>query len=33
MFRVRLPVKTSNIAGNTSMDFQVDVQGKTFCKN
>jgi hypothetical protein len=33
MFRVRLPVKTSNIAGNTSMDFQIDVQGKTFCKN
>jgi hypothetical protein len=24
---------TSNIVGNTSMDFQVDVQGKTFCKN
>jgi hemicentin len=23
----------SNIAGNTSMDFQVDVQGKASCKN
>jgi hypothetical protein len=30
---VRLPVKTSNIVGNTSLDFQVDVQGKAFCKN
>jgi hypothetical protein len=29
----RLPVKTSNIVGNTSLDFQVDVQGKAFCKN
>jgi hypothetical protein len=33
MFRVRLSVKTSNIVGNTSLDFQVDVQGKAFCKN
>jgi hypothetical protein len=22
-----------SLVGNTSMDFQVDVQGKTFCKN
>jgi hypothetical protein len=29
----RLPVKTSNIVGNTSLDFQVDVQGKSSCKN
>jgi hypothetical protein len=29
----RLPVKTSNIVGNTSLDFQVDVQGKASCKN
>jgi hypothetical protein len=28
-----LPVKTSNIVGNTSLDFQVDVQGKSSCKN
>jgi hypothetical protein len=29
----RLPVKTSNIIGNTSLDFQVEVQGKASCKN
>jgi hypothetical protein len=33
MFRVRLSVKTSNIVGNTSMDFQVDVQGKVFTES
>jgi hypothetical protein len=30
---VRLSVTTSNIVGNTSLDFQVEVQGKAFCKN